>query len=117
MPIKWLEELEWEDPPRGYYLSNVKQKLLWKNEETGATWVLMKFPKGVADKLHTHPEANQFFFPLSGEVEMEDGRILELKGNLTSIELKGQKHGRTNFTKETIALHFWDGPPKPKVVE
>ena len=117
MPIKWVDKLEWEDPPRGYYLADVKQKLLWKDEKTGATWALIKFPVGVADRLHTHPEANQFSFPLSGEVEMADGSIVELNGKAASITLKGEKHGRTNFTKETISLFYWDGPPDPEVVE
>jgi hypothetical protein len=28
---------------------------------------------------------------------------------------KGGKHGATRFTKESILLFFWDGPPKPIV--
>ena len=34
-----FEEVEWEDPPRGYYLTDVKQKTLWVDKETGATVV------------------------------------------------------------------------------
>jgi hypothetical protein len=107
-----VDELEWEDPPRGYYLTDVKQKVLWKNEETGATWVLLKFPPGIADKLHTHPDANQFVYLLSGEI---GGR--ELGGKIASVQLKGNQHGQANFTKESLALFFWDGSPKPEVVE
>jgi len=68
-------QLEWEDPPRGYYLTDVKQKLLWNDDETGASWVLMKFPVGVLDKRHCHPDANQFAFVLEGEAERPDGSI------------------------------------------
>lgn len=118
MPLlKWFDEMEWEDTPRGYYLTDVKQKTIWKNEETGATVALVKYPPGVADKLHTHPEANQIFFPLSGEVEERDGVVRSLDAKGVSIQFKGEKHGRTNFTKETIVLVYWDGPPKPEVVE
>jgi quercetin dioxygenase-like cupin family protein len=117
MPIRWIDELKWEDPPRGYYLADVKQKLLWKDEETGATWAMIKFPEGIADKRHTHPEANQYSFFLRGEVERGDNNVIELNGKVASIQEKGNPHGRTNFTKETIALFFWDGPPKPEVVE
>jgi len=54
-----FDEVEWKPAPRGYYLTDVQQKTLWVNEETGATIVLVKFPPGIADKLHTHPNANQ----------------------------------------------------------
>ena len=53
-----FNEIEWEDTPRGYYLTDVKQKVLWEDPKTGATLALVKFPKGVADKIHSHPEAN-----------------------------------------------------------
>ena len=36
--------LPWEEPPRGYYLTAVKQKVLWEDKETGATTVLLRFP-------------------------------------------------------------------------
>ena len=53
-------KLEWYDPPRGYYLSEVKEKVLWRDEETGAKIAMVKAPVGVMDRRHTHPEANQF---------------------------------------------------------
>jgi len=30
------ETLEWADPPRGYYLTDVKKKVPWRDEETVA---------------------------------------------------------------------------------
>ena len=115
--MKWFDKMEWEDTPRGYYLTDVKQKTIYIDEKTGATLALIKYPPGVADKLHTHPEANQFFFPLSGEVEMKDGSMFIPKADGVQIQFKGEKHGRTNFTKETIVYVYWDGSPKPEVVE
>ncbi|MCW3990379.1 MAG: hypothetical protein NWE88_09930 [Candidatus Bathyarchaeota archaeon] len=36
MKIVDLGTFEWADPPRGYYLSDVKEKVLWRDEETVA---------------------------------------------------------------------------------
>jgi len=108
------KKLEWQDPPRGYYLTDVKQKVLWTDDETGATMVLLKFPVGVADKIHSHPEANQFCYGLSGEIEMPDGNSVPVEGTLSFFP-RGEKHGATKVTKECIILFYWDGPPTPEV--
>jgi quercetin dioxygenase-like cupin family protein len=113
-----FNDIEWEDTPRGYYLSDVKQKVLWKDENTGATLVLVKFPEGIADKIHSHPEANQITIGLSGEIEMPPNDVLtKVEPNMVITMPKGGKHGATRFTKESIVLFFWDGPPKPEIVE
>jgi len=52
--------LEWESAPRGYYLTDVKQKVLWRDERTGATVALVKFPVGLADKVHSHPKLTRW---------------------------------------------------------
>ena len=109
-----FKDIEWKDPPRGYYLTDVKQHTLWEDKKTGATLALVKFPKGVADKIHSHPEATQIVIGLSGEVLMPDGPM-PLLSNMVITASKGVKHGASNFTKESIFLFFWDGPPKPKV--
>ena len=108
MPIRIkFEDIEWKDPPRGYYISDVKQKTLWVNEETGATWVLMKWPPGVLDKKHTHPKANQLAQPLTGVNA----------GKMVSITKKGEPHGGTEVKEEMLVLFYWDGPPDPELVE
>ena len=118
MPIRRVfEDMEWEDPPRGYYLTDVKQKTLWVNEKTGATWALMKFPAGPGDKLHAHPKANQLGFSISGGVETPDGTRIEFNGGGAGITRKGEVHGRGNFTKETLILMYWDDPPDPELAE
>ena len=108
----FFRQMEWEDPPRErshHYLTDVKQKTLWFNKETGATWALVKFPIGIADKLHIHPKANQLTLPLSGEVEMPDGDLFQFdKPPGAFILEKGESHGRTNFTKETLIIFYWD---------
>jgi len=113
-----FKDIEWEDSPRGYYLTEVKQKVLWEDKKTGATLTLVKFPPGVADKIHSHPEADQITIGLSGELEMPPkGVITPLVPNMAMTMPKGGKHGATRFTKESIILFFWDGPPKPKIEE
>jgi bifunctional N-acetylglucosamine-1-phosphate-uridyltransferase/glucosamine-1-phosphate-acetyltransferase GlmU-like protein len=114
--LKFLrfEDIEWKDAPRGYYLTDVKQHTLWEDKKSGATLALVKFPKGVADKIHSHREANQIVIGLIGEAEMPNGIMPLLPNNVMTIS-KGVKHGATKFTKESILLIFWDGSPKPKV--
>ena len=112
-----FNEIEWEDTPRGYYLTDVKQKTLWKDEKTGATLALIKFPEGVADKIHSHPEANQIVLGLSGEMEMPDGSLTPVSPNSVYLFDKGEKHGATMVTKDVLTLFFWDGSPKPEVHE
>ena len=113
-----FDDIEWEDTPRGYYLTDVKQKVLWEDPETGATLALVKFPKGVADKIHSHPEANQITIGLTGGLLMPPNNVpMKLVPNMAATAPKGGKHGATEFTEESIILFFWDGPPKPEVHE
>jgi len=116
MKVVNSKELKWEDPPRGYYLTDVKQKVLWEDEDTGATMALIKFPEGISDKIHSHPEANQYCLGLSGEAMLTAGKVTSLEGVFVYFR-KGEKHGATNWTKEGIVLFYWDGPPRPEIEE
>ena len=116
MKLVDAKTLEWEDPPRGYYLTDVKQKVLWEDEKTGAMVVLLKFPTGVADKVHSHPQANQFIYGLSGKVELADGSQATMEGVFAHFP-KGEKHGATKCAEESIFLFYWDGPPTPQIDE
>lgn len=108
MPIQLsFEEMGWETPTRGYYLTDVKQKTLWVNEETGATWALIKFPPGLADKTHIHPKANQLTCPLTGPNA----------GKVAQITVKGEPHGGADIKEEIIVLFYWDGPPDSELIE
>ena len=113
-----FNDIEWEDTPRGYYLTDVKQKVLWEDPKTGATLALLKFPVGVADKIHSHPEATQITIGLSGELKMSpDADPMKVEPTMVITAEKGGKHGATNFTEESIVLFFWDGTPKPLIHE
>jgi len=48
---KFPDEMEWTTPPRNYYLSDVKEKVLYVNPDTGAKIALVKAPVGIMDKL------------------------------------------------------------------
>jgi 2,4'-dihydroxyacetophenone dioxygenase len=116
MKVVNTRDMEWEDPPRGYYLTDVKQKVLWEDEKTGATMALIKFPVGVSDKIHSHPEANQLCLALSGAAELTEGEAIPLKDVFVHFP-RGERHGATNWTEEGIVLFYWDGPPRPEIVE
>jgi hypothetical protein len=115
----FFDQMEWEDPPyeTNIYLTDVKFKTVWVNEETGATCALVKFPSGVADPRHVHPEANQLMVPLSGEVRMPDGSLFQCNGQGVVIFEKGEPHGETVITKESLFLFYWDGSHDPVVVK
>ena len=109
-----FDDIEWENTPRGYYLTDVKQKVLWKDPKTEATLALLKFPVGEADKIHSHA-GKQITIGLSGEVLMPPNNVLtKVEPNIVGTVEKGGKHGATVFTKETIMLFFWDGSTKPE---
>jgi len=108
-----LKDIDWENPTRGYYLTEVKEKILWEDKNTGATLVLLRLPEGIADKPHSHSEANQIAIGLSGEIEAAPGgAVVPLQADMVFFTPKGEKHGGGRFTKESILLHFWDGPTK-----
>lgn len=111
-----FDDVEWEDPPRGYYLTDVKQKTLWVDNKTGATLALVKFPPGVADRLHTHPKANQIVHALSGVINTPNGALV-VDGNAVNVTPRGEVHGRGDFQTESIALFYWDGPPDSELAE
>jgi quercetin dioxygenase-like cupin family protein len=111
-----FDDVEWEAPTRGYYLTDVKQKTLWVDEGTGATLALVKFPPGVADRLHTHPKANQIIYGLSGEINTPSGRVV-VEGSSVNVTPRGEVHGRGDFLKESIVLFYWDGPPDSELAE
>jgi quercetin dioxygenase-like cupin family protein len=100
------DEMEWKETPRGYYLSDVKEKVLFQNPETGMKIALVKAPVGQMDKLHSHPEANQYALMLTGDRKWS-----------LNITPKGEVHGGASLEEEAIALFIWDGSPAPVVAE
>lgn len=116
MYIQAAADLEWADPPTGYYLSPVKEKVLWTDSETGALVTLMKFPPGPLDRRHRHPLANQWDFWIKGKLKEGDRPVEDASGQLGYV-LKGEVHGGTLIVEECLVLFHWDDPRDPEVVE
>lgn len=112
------EDIPWEDAPKDFYITDVKQKVLWKNEETGATMVLLKSPadERPSDPLHFHPHANQWSFGLQGEGIEQNGEWWSFQGSTGYIP-KGKKHGLAVIIKESLSLVFWDGPRTSVIID
>ena len=113
------QEVEWKKFPEGWYLTDVQYHVLWKNENTGAMFLLLKIPVGSVQELpHTHPQADQMGFLFTGEAIGDDGNLIVLgDGNYRfAYRPKGTSHGppkgsKQKITKEVISLQYYDGPP------
>ena len=81
--------------------------VLHKNEITGGVVVLRKFKAGHTIPAHTHPDANERAYVLSGEWE-ESGATYTV-GALFHAP-KGVQHGPHVARTEVISLTIFDGP-------
>ena len=112
------KDVEWDDPPAGDFLTDVKIKVLWQDEKTGAHFRLIKIPKGGQWEIrHKHPNAGQWIFNLSGEVLYPSGRRPTFgEGNyFFSYVPKGKAHGQpkgstVKIIKDVIVYQYYDGP-------
>ena len=77
--------------------------MLCEDTETGVTTVLLRFPLGLADKVHSRPAANQHAYGIRGEIGGEDGArsIIEV---IYAYFPKGEEHGGSKFTEESVLL-------------
>jgi hypothetical protein len=113
--VKQLENIPWIHS--SFYVTDVKEKVIWTNDETGATMILLKSPVDPrpAGHRHIHPKANQWSFGLAGEAIDDNGKWA-FQGS-TSFIPKGVPHGPAITTKETLALVFWDGPRTYTIID
>ncbi|WP_296524498.1 cupin domain-containing protein [Rhodoplanes sp.] len=101
-------DLEWAAKS----LAGLSQKMLWRNEETGASIGLVKFEQGSGvPEAHAHA-SNQFMFCLSGKY-----RYIPTGTTLTPgcfyWNPKGSVHGPTIAEETSILLEIYDGPHYP----
>ena len=100
-------------PWRAKSLKGVSEKMLWRNEETGASIALIKFDKGASiPEPHLHA-SNQFMFCLQGRYEYTATGVT-LKAGSFYCKPKGNVHGPTLAHEETIVLEVYDGPHYPQ---
>lgn len=102
-------EMQW----RAKSLKGVFEKMLWRDEETGASVALIKFEKGAAiPSPHLHA-SNQMMFCLSGHYEYTSTGVT-LKPGSFYCNPKGNVHGPTLAHEETVVVEIYDGPHYPQ---
>jgi quercetin dioxygenase-like cupin family protein len=97
------KEKVWQPGP----YQGVELMVLHENEETGGLVVIRKFQAGYTIPAHTHPDANEWAYLLSGEWE-ESGTVYTT-GTLFFAP-KGVRHGPHIARTEVISLTMFDGP-------
>ena len=101
--VALAEEKPWQPGP----YAGVELKILHKNETTGGVVVLRKFHEGVTVPAHTHPQANEWAYVLSGS--WEEGDAVFTPGTMFFAP-KGVQHGPHVAKSEVISLTVFDGP-------
>jgi len=102
--------MEWREKS----LKGVFEKMLWRDEVTGASIALIKFAKGTSiPKPHSHA-SNQSMFCLSGKYEYTATGVTLLPGSFY-LNPKGNVHGPTLAHEETVVIEMYDGPHYPQV--
>ena len=93
-------------------LPGLAQKMLWRNEQTGASIGLVRFRKGAGiPERHVHA-SSQFMFCLSGAYEYTKTGVL-LTPECFYWNPKGNPHGPTVAREESVFLEIYDGPHYP----
>jgi 2,4'-dihydroxyacetophenone dioxygenase len=94
-------------------LKGVFEKMLWRDDATGASIALIKFAKGAGiPEPHRHA-SNQFMFCLEGRYEYTATGVLLTPGSFY-MNPKGNVHGPAMAHDETIVLEIYDGPHYPE---
>jgi quercetin dioxygenase-like cupin family protein len=99
-------------PWREKSLKGVHEKMLWRDEATGASVALIKFDKGASiPEPHMHA-SNQMMFCLSGHYEYTATGVT-LKAGSFYCNPKGNVHGPTLAHEDTVVVEIYDGPHYP----
>jgi quercetin dioxygenase-like cupin family protein len=101
--VALAKDKSWQPGP----YPGVELRVLHKNEQTGGVTILRKFNAGMTIPAHTHPQANEFAYVLSGEWE-EDGVVYS--PGAFFFAPRGVKHGPHHAKTEVISLTVFDGP-------
>ena len=101
--VALAKDKAWQPGP----YEGVELMMLHKNESTGGVVVLRKFKAGCMIPAHTHPDANEWAYVLSGEWEESDKTYTA--GTLFFAP-EGVRHGPHIAKTEVISLTIFDGP-------
>jgi quercetin dioxygenase-like cupin family protein len=102
-------ELEWEAKS----LAGLSQKMLWRDEETGASIALVRFERGAGVPVpHVHA-SNQFMYCLSGRYVYTATGTTLTPGSFY-WNPKGSTHGPTLAEEDSVLLEVYDGPHYPE---
>lgn len=94
-------------------LRGLHEKMLWRDETTGASIALVKFDKGSGiPEPHRHA-SNQFMFCLAGKYEYTGTGVTLTAGSFYANP-RGNVHGPTLAHEETVVLEIYDGPHYPE---
>ncbi|GAA0971740.1 hypothetical protein GCM10009555_023390 [Acrocarpospora macrocephala] len=101
-------DLEWIDKT----LAGLSHKMLWRNDETGASIALVRFTKGSGiPSRHSHA-SNQFMYCLQGRYTYVPTGLTLIPGSFY-WNPKGSMHGPTHADEDTVLLEIYDGPHYP----
>ncbi len=100
-------------PWREKSLEGLAEKMLWRDEETGASIALIRFKKDSGiPKPHKHA-SNQFMFCLSGLYEYTNTGVVLEPGSFYCNPM-GNVHGPAVAREDTVVLEIYDGPHYPE---
>ena len=100
-------------PWREKSLKGISEKMLWRNEETGASIALIRFAKGAGiPEPHLHA-SNQFMFCLQGRYEYTGTGVVLTPGSFY-CNPKGHVHGPAVAHEDTVVVEIYDGPHYPQ---
>lgn len=106
------DQMQW----RAKSLKGVHEKMLWRDDATGASVALIRFDKGASIPTpHSHA-SNQMMFCLSGHYEYTSTGVT-LKPGAFYCNPKGNVHGPTLAREDTVVVEIYDGPHYPKMPE
>jgi 2,4'-dihydroxyacetophenone dioxygenase len=101
-----------ELPWRAKSLKGIHEKMLWRNEQTGASIALIRFEKDAGiPQPHSH-DSNQFMICLEGKYEYTATGVILTPGSFY-WNPKGNVHGPAIAREETVVVEIYDGPHYP----
>ncbi|HEX6970088.1 MAG TPA: hypothetical protein VF174_14935 [Micromonosporaceae bacterium] len=102
------DELGWVDKT----LAGLSHKMLWRDEQTGASIAVVRFERGSGiPQRHSHA-SNQFMFCLRGRYTYLPTGLTLTPGSFY-WNPKGCLHGPTLAEEESVLLEIYDGPHYP----